>query len=206
MKAVVGLSMLLALMAAFSLEVPAHETAGQKDETRIVAINSGYSTFTQTGVTLLKADFTVEGKKKEYETAYGRSVDHILTRCRSGASDILLVTGDDLAEAVAMADVILAGGNADLRRGKRDPRKGKCWLVTYFGCGNVNGTSWKVEKIESTKMLFRLSYSRGKQKAEASMPYVFWVPLGEILAGTYETQLFDAESKSVSFSRRQTVR
>src|SRR5436853_314407 len=83
------------------------------DKRRVIPFTSAYSTAKFDGIKQINADFMLvkDGKrlKKVFKEPYGFQLQNILTRCKSGASDILLVRGKDITQAVQVTAEAIAG-------------------------------------------------------------------------------------------------
>jgi hypothetical protein len=179
-------------------------TSRWKDDTAATAVplQSVCTTSPQKGLLRLSAELASSEKgRKKYKEPYGAFLDNILRKYRSGASDIFFVARDDLTDAVARTQFILTRDYAPPGMQGR-----KRWVVAYLGVGANETPSWTVQGIEVSKERVRVKYTKHERAGDQTTPYVFWIPVGELMQGSYSLQLFDANRNETVVSRREIVR
>ncbi len=127
---------------------------------------------------------------------------------RYGASNALLVCGEGIDGAIRPAHQILCcGWGADTIAEKDSP---PVWLIAFLGNANISPTEWTVESVTVEGRQIRFAYRPRDKTKEAqalflSCSYDFWVPLPKLTPGVYVVELYDADEKVVTFSRRVTI-
>src|SRR5262245_5723470 len=96
-----------------------------KEKVETIPLKSMFVTFKQKGVT-------------EVDNAGNKALVHdfsvIMEKMRSGASNVFLVRGKDIATAGAVARQVLAGaGSADIPESVEETPPNSYWLVAYLG-------------------------------------------------------------------------
>jgi len=129
----------------------------------------------------------------------------------NGGSNAFIVDGTNLYDALWASSSILNGSrraDTPARVGPHNPDGGTYWLVAYLGSGPSNPTWWTVEGVNVDKGKVVLSYRESKPRPATDdiRRYYFWVPLGKLVPGAYEVQLFDVDKRAVTLMRRIEVR
>jgi hypothetical protein len=163
-----------------------------------------YATFEQLGAKELSAAFDVDAAgKKMYREPYGYDLDCIKAEHRSGASNVFLVTGKDLAEAVNATRMMLTGGREAER--VKVPHNGKLWAVAYLGVSGSSPAAWKIQGVEMSKGEVTLRVARGQAKTKDLRQYFVIIPLEKAEAGQHVLSLQDAATGKTTLSRTVTV-
>jgi hypothetical protein len=168
-----------------------------------IPLGSIYSTNGQKG---LKAVTT------RAEERYATDLLHLRREFRSGASNVILVRGKDIAEAVNAARfAFTAARSADVPVDPDDPRvtaKGApVWLVAYLGTAGSSPPYLLVQSVERQGKKVRVTFRKAKTTIMSSNlhRYFVWVPLGKLEAGTYALELIEAGKKEVTLLRRVRI-
>jgi hypothetical protein len=154
-----------------------------------------------------------DGDRMVYLEPYGYSLDKIRRDFTSGLTNVFLVRGKDINEAVRAASSAMVGFSGGggypvaPKEGEWPPatESRQLWLVAYLGAGH-SGTnaSVPIQSVEREGKTIRLAYCYRSNQNKDMMPYIFWVPLGEMEKGTYTLELFDTDKKEVTLLRRVT--
>lgn len=170
---------------------------GDKAEVKTIPLESIYSTSQQKG--LIRVDQGLKNKDFRNEF-YTRTV-------RTGASNIFLVRGDSIEEAVKATWLVFVGGHpvsqpvsADLQS-----KSEQYWLVGYLGAAGSDPPAWLVVSAQKVGKKVRLTYTRKGSETDDTWPYFDWVPLGKLEPGTYTAELFDDNLQEAVLSRRILV-
>jgi hypothetical protein len=170
------------------------------DEVRKIPLGSIYSTNGQEGLKAVRLGL---------EEPYGHDLQEIVREFRSGASNIVLVRGKDIAAALkATRWAFTANRPADVPVDPEDgSKRAPLWLVAFFGAAGSDPPAWLVQSIEVRGRLVRVVFVKPKRliSTRDSHLYFIWVPLGKPEVGTYTLELFDAEKREVTLLRRVTV-
>lgn len=121
-----------------------------------------------------------------------------------------------MLEADTPLDALTAAGEAYAGRFPADKpipwkagvRTKKKWLLVYLGTSSSEPPFWLFESIAITGMNIRVTYKNNESNMGGTndeVPYLYWVPLGDLPAGGYVLELFDANQKEVTLARRVTV-
>jgi hypothetical protein len=184
--------------ASVAMQPPAPE------ESRTIPLESCYATFGGSGCMYLM-DSPREPQGPDLAAIYR---DH-----KGGASNVVLVRGNDITAAVKAARWAFTTiqwadtpGLPDLQAqdAKRDP----LWLVAYLGTSGNTSARWRVHSAETRGLVVRLTYSRIRSTGPSNpvlRHYYVWVPLGQVQAGTYTLELNDTDRKEVMLLRRVAV-
>jgi hypothetical protein len=186
----------VAQQAAVPDRCAAEEAKGRK-----IPLKALYSTNGQHGVLPLP---------RRLEAAYGWDLEQIReATSRLGASNVFLVRGKDVAEAIRGTRKVFTGARtADALSAPEAPRGAKeCWAVAYFGNRFGWPPAWVVDPTEVAGKTIRIPFRKTKPLTGTGdfHPYFVWVPLGELKEGTYTLELFDTEKKETVLLRRVTV-
>jgi hypothetical protein len=169
-------------------------------ETRKIPLESIYST---TGQKSLKP---VKGHHSE---PYSNDLSQIRSGLRSGASNIFLVRGNNITQAIAATRRLFVGGGAadvPVLEGV-GLEEGPLWLVTYFGSAGSKPSAWQVEPVEQKGKTIRVPFWKPGRLGSTSdiHAYLVWIPLGELEEGAYTLELFDINQREVILMRRVLV-
>jgi hypothetical protein len=181
---------------------------GGEGVTKVIGLGVVFGTTGQKEIKPVSAGFRPRpGGGKEYLEPYGPDLARLVREHRGGASSVFLVRGKDLTEAVrATWEIQTAGARADVPvTAGRQPSKAPHWLVIYFGVSGSSPPQWLVRSVEVRGKTIRVSYNRGKAETNDEHPYYLWVPLGQLAAGNYTLELFDADAWEVTLMRRCTA-
>jgi hypothetical protein len=177
----------------------AGERPEPKEKAEAIPLKSIYVTFDQEGAKKVRRG------GNEAPSADYRIIDQKLT---CGASNIFLVRGKDIAAAGAAARQVLVGGDwADVPASTEEVPSKSYWLVAFLGIAGSDPPCWQVKPAEKRGKVIRLPVTKPKrdESTKDSHKYLVWVPLGELEAGTYTLELFDAAKKEPYLSRRISV-
>jgi len=123
-----------------------------------------------------------------------------------GASNVCLVCGKDITEAIQSTLVALACGADTSVYHDPNSKCKKLWIVANLGVASSVPTKWVVNSVTIHKQTIRVNYTEPEESGR--MPstcdlrqYLLWAPLGELPAGTYTLELYDAEQRRVTVLR-----
>lgn len=146
------------------------------------------------------------------EEPYALDLGELIRGNRSGASNVALVRGKDIAGAVRATRWTFAtsyGADAPVRPdpGNTNEEPLPFWLVAYFGAGPSHPGFGQVQSAEVRGHTVRVVFRRAQanKMTKDVCRYYIWVPLGQAETGTYALELFDADRKQVTLLRRVTV-
>lgn len=122
----------------------------------------------------------------------------------NGASNVFLVTGDDISTALSGTLKVFVGGQpADVPADDSEGKERKYWVVAYFGYGAAR---WMIQAVTREGETFRVSFVKRKPLEASSVEQYFaWVPVGQLEPGLYDLELFDAENKEITLIRKVRV-
>lgn len=127
-----------------------------------------------------------------------------------GPSNVLLVRGDEILEAIATTRRAFAAGcSAGVPINPTEEISfAQEWLVAYMGAEGTEPPAWVIHSVQVTDHRLRVVYSQPRDggKSDDMHHYYLWVPLGRLKAGYYDLELFDDDKQHVSLSRRVLVR
>lgn len=139
----------------------------------------------------------------------GEDFSEICRRTQSGASSIILVRGKDISEAVKAARQIFVHGFwADIpARAEAQCKTNELWVVGYLGRASSSPAIWVVDSADVRGKTIRVSYRRRNPevRADGTIHYFFWVPVGKLEPGGRTLELYDADRKEVTLMRRVIV-
>lgn len=117
-----------------------------------------------------------------------------------GASNIFIVRGDDVAQAVASTRLVfVTGGSADTPPendiSAKKIKSEKLWLVAYLGSAWSGPPKWRFKSANVNKQSIEFAYSTVMPAVMTGdgLQYFYWVPLPPLKKGTYELKLRDAD-------------
>jgi len=125
-----------------------------------------------------------------------------------GASNVFLVSGDSIEDAVAATlRVFAASTSADDVVKSDDASSSHFWAVAYLGISG-SGSPWIVHdiKLDGTAVRIRASKPKIQMGAADVHQYFLWVPLGQLEPATYDIELRDAETERLTLLRQVVVR
>jgi len=199
----------LALLAAGALGVasapgqPPPKSNPPAEKVRMIPLESCYATEGVSGCPHVK----------RVDEPYSFDLNELIRNNRTGASNVALVRGKDIAGAVkATRWTFAASHRADIpvppNPGDTKADSMPLWLVAYFGMGPSNPGFGRVQAAEVRGQTVRVAYALARSAAGATQDevhYYLWVPLRQAGAGTYTLELFDANGKDVTLLRRVAV-
>src|SRR5262249_44939678 len=155
----------------------------------------------QKGPRRMTADFFLgEGGSEKYIEPYGLFLQQIRREFRGGASNVILVRGKDITQAVKAAALAFVRGRS--ANGPVNPegetKPPEIWLVAYFGTAASDRPAWLVDSVERKGKIIRVAYRLCSAEGKDIHLYFLWVPLGELERATYTLELFDADRKEVT--------
>jgi hypothetical protein len=194
-----ALALALAGCTPASKEEPSPEPEPEAVAIPLAAI---YSTNGQKGLIAVHGGATAPG---------GFDMDEMHREFRGGISNIFLANADDIVQAVsATRRAFTSGMSAEvpvLPRLTEVRRPAAFWMVVFLGIRGSEPPALLVRSVERKGKVIRLGFQRyaGGGKTKDSHRYFIWVPLGKLDSGKYTLELFDAETKEVTLTRRVTV-
>jgi hypothetical protein len=141
-----------------------------------------------------------EGVKEPPE----RKLIEDLSKLRNGASNIFLVTGKDINEAILATRKVVSGGVPGGRMNLARPEDEHSWLVVYFGLG-ASGPEWTIEGVERSGKTVRVRYRTHPVTLADSRVYYAWIPLGVPQFGKYQLEMWDDDAGEKTLSRTYVV-
>ncbi len=116
-------------VAVFAFAVAA---SSAEDKVRTIPLDLVYSTSTQKGLRAMSRSFTGKDGQKKFAEPYGYALEQIYLQTQGlGPSNVFLVRGQDIQQAVTATMLVLTGGrSADQPTGEGP---GKDWAVAYLG-------------------------------------------------------------------------
>jgi hypothetical protein len=122
-----------------------------------------------------------------------------------GPSNMFLVRGEDVDDAIAATTSILAAGEPVVSAvGTGGVRSNKIWLAAYFGTAG-SGSPWIVTSLEIQDRRICLHYRQLDGTSNDLHQYLIWAPLGQLPAATYTLELVDDDRDTVTLSRRVLI-
>jgi hypothetical protein len=198
---VASLAAAILFLAAVGCDEPrGNESHPKPEAVRVIPLKDIYSTNRQKGL---------QRVSKGEDEPYARELLELRRGLRTGASNVLLVRGKDFRTAVKASWLAFTGGRTAVRPVVPDEgsKGAPLWLVGYLGISGSSPPDLLVQSAERKGNTIRLSYFRPKDGADSRdlHHYLVWVPLGELKAGSYTLELFDANKKEVTLLRRVGV-
>jgi hypothetical protein len=188
------------LMPAYLAPPRARAPVGKAAERRTIALSSVYSTNGQEGLKGAPLDLTKEARRS-FESLRRKSLD--------APSNIFLVTGRDIAEAIAATRLAMSGARPvdGPVKPKDDAKVEKHWLVVFLGHKGSEPPAWLVKSVEQADGTIRATISepKGGGRTADLHEYLIWAPVGKLKAGTWTLELYMAEKKRVTLLRRVDV-
>ena len=147
----------------------------------------------------------VDREKGVYPYSYDLKV---LENQGMGASNIFIVRGDEIKDAVSATRLVFARAV-----GADEPRKldandqeitGKrYWLLVYLGMAGSDPPNWQFKSMSVSDRTIEFTYSKMMPRIRSTdvCQYFYWVPLPELRTGAYELRLFDSGKKRPSLIR-----
>jgi hypothetical protein len=83
---------------------------------------------------------------------------------------------------------------------EKDEKRLSYWLVAYLGQGASNLPAWSLAAVAINKKVVRVSFKKEKVEGGDLIPYVYWIPLGDLPRGDYTLELYDVDGKRVALS------
>jgi hypothetical protein len=189
--------------AAGALGVAAAPTP--KDAVRKVPLDQVYASVNQSG--LGRFPRITDWKEKvtaEWVTDIFKSV------ARNGSSNAFLVCGEGIEEAIGSTHrVLCCGADADTAYSEKDaPRP--VWLAVFLGRAQMSPLEWTIEAVTVEGRQIRLTYRPRDRTEEVGVvpwlcSYDYWAPLPKLTPGVHAVELYDADAKAVTLSRRVKV-
>lgn len=129
-----------------------------------------------------------------------------------GCSNVYLVWGDDIEEAVrATHDGLQSIAGASIpcsASGTEDKKREGVWMVAFLGIAGSDPPEWRVKSatVDPARKVVRVTYHEGASATLDVCPYYAWVPLKGLAEGRYTLELYDADAAEVVVSRKVTVK
>jgi hypothetical protein len=206
-RTIIGSGVLLGTSAAGFL--PAAAPAPPEEKGEKIALESVHSTSHQKPLKPVSRGFNLQGDEKKYVEPYGHFLEEIFRGYHTGASNVFLVHGDDIAAAISATWEVCV-----CRRGAERPsapyEKGEhkpLWLVAYLGTAGSAPPHWKVRSVVRKDRTVRFSFALSETGSETNdeEQYFYWAPLGELERGACTLELYDELVQEVVLTRRVVV-
>src|SRR5436190_18631962 len=190
--------MLRKLTCAALVAIAGLTIASGGEQARTIPLESMYSTSEQPGLKHMTYAARADGNRWVYLEPYGQYLAKIWREFRSGPTNVFLVRGKDINQAVQAASLAMPGNygggypvHPDANAWPVPSEPTQLWLVAYLGHGS-SGTNAVVpiQSVEREGKTIRLAYCYRRNNNKDFMPYIFWIPLGEMEKGTYMLELF----------------
>jgi hypothetical protein len=173
---------MLAIVLAAGM-IPSQPPAGKAEEPiNNIPLESCYATAGVSGCRIIR-----DGGENPYSLDLGE----LFRGNKAGASNVALVRGKDVADAVKAtrwtltaglrADAPIPPNPSDIKAAAGLP----IWLVAYLGAGSSNPGFGRVHAAEVRGRTVRVTYSRARSntKTDDVVQYYLWMPLGRAEAG-----------------------
>jgi RNA polymerase sigma factor (sigma-70 family) len=177
-------------------------------EARVLPLDSLYGTTRQKQIQTVTAGFNFgPDGKKQYVKPYGLYLELLQGGGRHGASNVFLVRGKDIGQAVqATWEVCARFARVDAPAvADRQAAQAPLWAVAFFGMAGSEPPEWLVKSVEVKAKTVRIRYTKGQSRTNDEHQYYLWVPLGRPGPGTFTLELFDTERNEVTLMRRVRV-
>lgn len=117
--------------------------------TEEIPLASIYSTNGQQGLKPMSATFFEKGEGKQYQEPYGYQLEQIHRELHSGLSNLFLVRGKDITQAVKAARFAFGGGRSGDKAivEDADAADAQLWAVAYFGVAGSTPPVWLVRSV-----------------------------------------------------------
>jgi 2-keto-3-deoxy-6-phosphogluconate aldolase len=129
-----------------------------------------------------------------------------LLNARSGATNVFVVRGADIEEAIEVTAMITLGlqclDSQDTYRLSKKELAKNFWLVAYFGAGTVP-CPFQIDEVKKSNGKLSLTYSVPKQLFSTMMsnPHFVWIELGDLTPGRYSLELRQTDGHESSVTR-----
>jgi len=194
---------ILAVVLAASMISSQPPAPKAEEPKKTIPLESCYATSAVSGCQIIR-----DGGDEPYAFDLGE----LFRGNQAGPSNVVLVRGKDIAEAVRATRWTFTSGLRADAPVPPNPSESKAealplWLVAYFGMGPSDPGFGRVHAAEIRGRTVRVTYSRAhaNKLTTDDAHYYLWVPLGKPEAGTYALELFDAARNEVTLMRRVVV-
>ena len=182
-----------ALCDAARSDTPAQDAGGDR---RQIQIGDIFTTSSQSGAKAVREAIEANKIKRAHEIAAG-CLGQVFS-ASAGATNIFLVDAIDIQAAIgATYSVVVGTRDADTpaTENRTRPSTGAYWLVVYLGRGPSSPPRWTVTGVDIREKRIALQYqiSPPAPATSDSVPYYYWVCLGNLDAGLYELALTDGD-------------
>lgn len=110
------------------------------------------------------------------------------TNAPSAASNVFLVQGVDIDEAIRATTRVVFGGESC-----NQFEQGQLWMVAYFGSGGSTPSRWTIKSVQNSEKTVRVFAHRSPNGAESAdiHPYYAWIPLGKSMQPKLALELWN---------------
>ena len=184
----------LAVLSGLALLLVTELGALQAQQTRVIPLNTVYATFNQ------------EGLKSADEAADNEGLVQAVSAIREMPEQIVLCVGSDVSAAMKSSAVgfsvtkdqapIVAGSTSET-----------LWVAAYLGTDGSIPAAYRIRAIELKGKILRVAYERDESPTRSCdlLAYMIWAPVGQVEAGAYTLELFDATAGTVTVTRTWQV-
>lgn len=180
---------------------PPIEKVEKGTQRKEIKLHSVYSTNRQKGLQGVKWGLC-NSLDKELEQLH-RNSDKL------GPSNILMVYGKDIAEAVkATRQAFLGMSRADQPVSSNSEKNtDSIWVAVYLGIDSSTPPVWLLNSVDITGHRVRVMITEPERWGATAdcHQYWIWIPLKKVKPGAYELQLLNAKSKDLLLMRRVVV-
>jgi hypothetical protein len=136
--------------------------------------------------------YATNGQKGLKELPENKDWEAIRTKSTYGASNVFLLRGKDVDEAIkATRLIILAGGRGD---SIEEEVQGQAWMVLSWGVGSSSPPKWTIHSVEKSEKSIRVHYREHKAFTDDIHHYYAWVPLGSLKPGKYTLEVWSHDT------------
>ena len=130
---------------------------------------------------------------------------------RVGTNNVFLTEGKDIGAAVFQTRYALGGGSdsgTELHFTAKN-KDSQAWAGIYLGNASSSPPYYRIDSAEIDQNVIRVVYSKPKNFVFSAdtVPYLIWLPLGNLKSGKYRLELLDGDrSDELALSRRVEVK
>ena len=172
---------------------------------REVSLSEIFTNQRQEGMQHVQEGRNVSG---EYVEKFGSDLGEIISH-GYGSSNAILVDANDIDEAVRASRHVLCGYRpADILNIVSTSKAKMRWLTVYLGVGHSSPAKFTAigASVDGNTIRFTYRKPRPRWESEDDVYYFYWLPIGNLDDGVYTLELYDAEAKATTFTRRVEVK
>src|SRR5262249_55172056 len=138
------------------------------------------------------ANYKLVDGEPVYVMSYGKALGELLQKEFVGASNVFLMDAPTI-DAAVLGTMRVFTADRPVTLNMPNPPTGNYWLAVFLGINGSTPPNWLVDSIAIQGSQIRFSYHWQGARTKDFHHYYYWVPLGNLNAGTFKLELYHTQ-------------